>query len=43
MRKRTWRWLRVRIVGLATGGADTRLARVLTPPPVAQRGRRGRG
>lgn len=29
LRARTWRWLRVRIVGLLS--ADTRLARAFTP------------
>lgn len=34
MTSRTWRWLRVRIVGLLA--ADTRLYRALIPPPQLQ-------
>jgi hypothetical protein len=33
MGARSWRWLRVRIVGLCS--ADTRLARALQPPEPA--------
>ncbi|MEU7046036.1 hypothetical protein AB0A77_33970 [Streptomyces varsoviensis] len=31
LRARSWRWLRVRVLGLLS--AESRLARVLTPPP----------
>ncbi|WP_275467860.1 hypothetical protein [Streptomyces noursei] len=33
LRARSWRWLRVRILGLLS--AESRLARVLTPSPDA--------
>ncbi|WEB44011.1 hypothetical protein MOV08_35185 [Streptomyces yunnanensis] len=33
LRARSWRWLRVRILALLS--AESRLARVLTPPPAA--------
>ncbi|MFD9879997.1 hypothetical protein ACFWZT_00845 [Streptomyces alboflavus] len=35
MRTRTWRWLRVRILGLLS--ADSRLARHLAPPDTPTR------
>ncbi|MFD9789622.1 hypothetical protein ACFWXK_01600 [Streptomyces sp. NPDC059070] len=33
LRARSWRWLRVRILALLS--VESRLARVLTPPPAA--------
>ncbi|MEW1672830.1 hypothetical protein AB0O47_06210 [Streptomyces noursei] len=38
LRARSWRWLRVRILGLLS--AESRLARVLTPSPDAPTTRR---